>query len=81
MAAKHLRLESDVARMVATMSKRNSRSTAREVNHVLRTYYTEELAYLTGVGPGEPMPPSFTRLNPLPATPRTHDKNMTNARE
>lgn len=60
--------------MVAKVAKRNSRSVPKEVNHVLRTYYTEELAYLIPVGPGEPMPPSFTRLDPLPSK-HTHAKN------
>ncbi len=66
------RLDVDVARMVIEVAKRNSRSAAAEVNHVLRTYYTEPLCEITRVGPGEPMPPFTTRLDP---TPRQHAEN------
>lgn len=73
MAAKHIKLEDDVARMVATMAKRNSRSTAREVSHALREHYTTPSYAVQGLAPGDNMPAKYSTV--LDSTPRTHEGN------
>lgn len=62
------RLETDVAKMVRKLAKRNSRSIPKEVNHVLREHYTTPIQSIIGIGPGEPMPPYHTVLDPTPRT-------------
>lgn len=76
------RLETDVARMVAKVAKRNSRSIPKEVNHVLREYYTTPWYTATAIGPGEPIPPPRTVLDAVtrPKTFRELSKCITHER-